>query len=60
MSLELMRHSACVEGEAPLQKEAAMHVVQQTCAGMDIHTKDVKVCLVTHDPQGQRQEEALT
>ena len=43
-----------------MQKEAAMQVVQQTCAGMDVHTKDVKVCVVTHDPQGQRQEEALT
>ena len=34
-----------------------MHVVHQTCAGMDVHKKDIKVCLVTHDYQGQRQEE---
>ena len=37
-----------------------MHVVHQTCAGMDVHKKDIKVCLVTHDQQGQRQEEVRT
>jgi hypothetical protein len=34
-----------------------MRVLHQTCAGMDVHKKDVKVCLVTHDSQGQRQED---
>ena len=43
-----------------MQKEAAMHVVHQTCAGMDVHKKDVKVCLITRDHQGQRQEEVRT
>jgi transposase len=43
-----------------MQKEAAMRIVHQTCAGMDVHKKDVKVCLVTHDHQGQRQEEVRT
>ena len=37
-----------------------MHVVHQTCAGMDVHKKDVKVCLVTRDRQGQRQQEIRT
>ena len=31
-----------------------MRVVRQTCAGMDVHKKDVKVCLITHDDQGHR------
>jgi transposase len=34
-----------------------MRVLHQTCAGMDVHKKDVKVCLVTRDSQGQRQED---
>ena len=34
-----------------------MRVLHQTCAGMDVHKKDVKVCLVTSDSQGQRQED---
>ena len=34
-----------------------MRVLHQTCAGMDVHTKDSKVCLVTRDRQGQRQED---
>ena len=37
-----------------------MRVLHQTCAGMDVHKKDVKVCLVTRDSQGQRQEEVRT
>ena len=34
-----------------------MRVLHQTCAGMDVHKKDVKVCLVTRDSEGQRQED---
>ena len=34
-----------------------MRVLHQTCAGMDVHKKDVNVCLVTRDSQGQRQED---
>lgn len=37
-----------------------MRVVHQTCAGMDVHKKDVKVCLVTRDRQGQRRQEIRT
>ena len=37
-----------------------MCVLHQTCAGMDVHKKDVKVCLVTRDSEGQRQEEVRT
>lgn len=37
-----------------------MRVLHQTCAGMDVHKKDVKVCLVTRDSQGQRQEDVRT
>jgi transposase len=40
-----------------LKKEAAMRVLHQTCAGMDVQKKDSKVCLVTRDSQGQRQED---
>ena len=40
-----------------LKKEAAMRVLHQTCADMDVHKKDIKVCLVTRDSQAQRQEE---
>jgi hypothetical protein len=60
--LELMRRSTCVETEALCAegKEVVMHVLHQTCAGMDVHKKDVKVCLVSRDSQGQRQEEVRT
>jgi transposase len=34
-----------------------MQVLHQICAGMDVHKKEVKVCLVTRDSQGQRQED---
>ena len=34
-----------------------MQVLHQICAGMDVHKKDVNVCLVTRDSQGQRQED---
>ena len=34
-----------------------MRVLPQTCAGMDVHKKDIKGCLVTRDSQGQRQED---
>ena len=37
-----------------------MRVLHQTCAGMDVHKKDIKGCVVTHDHQGQRQEEVRT
>jgi transposase len=37
-----------------------MRVLHQVCAGMDVHKKDVKVCLVTRDQQGQRQQEIRT
>jgi transposase len=40
-----------------LKKEAAMRVLQQTCAGMDVQKKDSKVGLVTRESQGQRQED---
>jgi transposase len=33
-----------------------MRVVHQTCAGMDVHKRDVKVCLITRDSQGQRHQ----
>lgn len=34
-----------------------MQIVNPTCAGIDVHKKEVKVCLVWRDPQGQRQQE---
>jgi len=34
-----------------------MQVIHETCAGMDVHKKDVKVCLVRRDEKGQRQQE---
>jgi len=37
-----------------------MEVVHSTCAGMDVHKKDVKVCLVTRDPHGRRTQEVRT
>jgi transposase len=37
-----------------------MRVVHRTCAGMDVHKKDVKVCLVTHDSRGQRRQTVRT
>jgi transposase len=33
-----------------------MRVVYQTCAGIDVHKRDVKVCLVTRDSQGHRHQ----
>lgn len=37
-----------------------MHVVNTNCAGIDVHKKNVKVCLVTRDSAGQRHEEVRT
>jgi len=37
-----------------------MQVLHPICAGMDVHKKDVKVCVVTRDSEGQRQEEVRT
>jgi transposase len=37
-----------------------MQVIHSVCAGMDVHKKDVKVCLVSRNQQGQRQEEVRT
>src|SRR5262245_19410019 len=59
LSLELMRRSTCVETEVVRahRGEGLMQALHQTCAGMDVHKKDIKVCLVTRDSQGQRQED---
>ena len=37
-----------------------MHVVNPNCAGIDVHKRDVKVCLVTRDAKGQRHQEVRT
>lgn len=37
-----------------------MHVINPTCAGIDVHKKDVKVCLVTRDHTGKRHHEVRT
>jgi transposase len=37
-----------------------MQVLHPICAGMDVHKKDVKVCVVTRDSEGQRHEEVRT
>jgi transposase len=37
-----------------------MHVVNPICAGIDVHKKNVKVCLVTRDAAGQRHKEVRT
>lgn len=37
-----------------------MEVVYPVCAGMDVHKKDVKVCLITRNPQGRRMLEVRT
>src|SRR5262245_17384772 len=59
LSLELMRRSTGVDTEVvrTYRREGLMQVLHQTCAGMDVQKKDVKVCLVTRESQGQRQEE---
>lgn len=37
-----------------------MHVVNPNCAGIDVHKRDVKVCLITRDAQGHRRQEVRT
>ena len=37
-----------------------MQVIHSTCAGIDVHKRDVKVCLVRRDAAGQRTEEIRT
>jgi transposase len=37
-----------------------MEVVRATCAGIDVHKRDVKVCLVWRDAGGQRHQEVRT
>jgi len=38
----------------------SLQVVNPICAGMDVHKKDVKVCLVYRNGQGDRQQEIRT
>ena len=37
-----------------------MEVVHASCAGIDVHKRDVKVCLVWRDAPGKRQQEVRT
>ena len=37
-----------------------MEILYTTCAGLDVHKKMVKVCVMTHLPNGQRQKEFRT
>jgi transposase len=37
-----------------------LEVIHPVCAGIDVHKRDLKVCLVWRDPSGQRQEETRT
>jgi transposase len=37
-----------------------MQVIYPICAGLDVHKKDVKACLVWRDARGQRQQEVRT
>jgi transposase len=37
-----------------------MEIVYERCCGMDIHKKNVVVCLVTPDAQGQRHKQTRT
>jgi len=62
LSSELMRRSACVATEITRAhgRGTRMQVLHPICAGMDVHKKDVKVCVVTRDSEGQRQEEVRT
>src|SRR5215471_2201480 len=57
-----MRRSTCVATEITRAhgRGARMQGLPQSCAGMDVHQKDVNVCLVTRDGQGQRQEAVRT
>lgn len=34
-----------------------MEIINPICTGIDVHKKEVKVCLVWCDPEGQRQQE---
>ena len=37
-----------------------MEIVYPVCAGLDVHKKDVKACLVWRDAQGRRQQAIRT
>ena len=37
-----------------------MEVVHARCAGIDVHKRDVKVCLIWRDERGARQQEVRT
>lgn len=37
-----------------------MEILYTTCAGLDVHKKTVKVCVMTLLPNGQRQKEFQT
>jgi transposase len=37
-----------------------MDVVHRSCAGIDVHKRDVKVCLIWRDERGTRQQEVRT
>jgi hypothetical protein len=51
LSSELMRRSTCVDIEVMRahRREGLMQVLHQICAGMDVHKRDIKVCVVTRD-----------
>jgi transposase len=37
-----------------------MNIVYERCAGVDVHKRNVVVCVITPDKQGQRQKERRT
>jgi transposase len=37
-----------------------MNIVYERCAGIDVHKKNVVVCAITPEKQGQRQKEHCT
>jgi len=37
-----------------------MEVIYPTCGGVDVHKREVKVCLITRDASGQRTKEVRT
>jgi hypothetical protein len=66
------QHARCESSFLPIsagafldQKEEehrsiGMEILYTNCAGLDVHKKTVKVCVMTHLPNGQRQKELRT
>src|SRR5215470_14488745 len=59
-SLFLPTHVRVSRNQAEEQRRVKMDVLYTNCAGLDVHKKNVKVCLLKQVPNGQPHKEFRT